>query len=148
MRLNQEQCAELDAIAAKAEDGKLHAKDVVLAARNPNSALHSRFEWDDAKAAESYRLEQARGTIEVYVTSLPGIGECRGYVSLPGDRRGDGGYTKTSDALGNTITRDVLVEQMRADLRQVLKRHSYLRSIAGDVFETIEQALEAKAVAA
>jgi hypothetical protein len=33
---------------------------VVEAARDPNSPLHSAFTWDDAEAAEQYRLAQAR----------------------------------------------------------------------------------------
>jgi len=43
--------------------GKLTAEDVVAAARKRESPLHGCFEWDDNKAAECWRLEQARGLI-------------------------------------------------------------------------------------
>lgn len=44
-------------------DGVLRPADVVDAARNPNSSMHSQFEWDDGEAAEAYRLQQARSLI-------------------------------------------------------------------------------------
>lgn len=34
-------------------------KQVLEAGRNPDSELHKCFEWDDTKAAEKWRLEQA-----------------------------------------------------------------------------------------
>lgn len=39
--------------------GKLTRRDVVDAARPPESPLHKHFEWDDTKAAEQWRLDQA-----------------------------------------------------------------------------------------
>lgn len=43
--------------------GVIYPVDVVNAARNPNSAMHSQFEWDDGEAAEAWRLQQARTLI-------------------------------------------------------------------------------------
>lgn len=39
-------------------------QNVLDLARNENSELHKCFEWDDSKAAESYRLQQARNVIQ------------------------------------------------------------------------------------
>lgn len=39
------------------KNGRLTPQLVVNAAKNPKSALHSRFEWDDTKAAARYRRE-------------------------------------------------------------------------------------------
>lgn len=55
--------AEMQAIAAEADDGVLLAQNVVEAARNPNSTMHDQFEWDDGEAAAAYRLAQARWLI-------------------------------------------------------------------------------------
>lgn len=69
------------AIQALERSGKLTAHDVVRAARNPESPLHSCFEWDDSKAAEQWRLEQARSlirSVEVRITVQDG-----GTVSVP-----------------------------------------------------------------
>jgi hypothetical protein len=81
---------ELEAIAA---GGVLHPADVVEAARNPNSAMHNQFEWDDSEAAEAYRLQQARALIRrvkvnvvrsdqevVHIPSFTRLGSAPGYV--------------------------------------------------------------------
>jgi hypothetical protein len=44
-------------------EGRLTPKAVVRAAANPESPLHPLFEWDDSKAADRHRLDQARTLI-------------------------------------------------------------------------------------
>lgn len=74
-------------------DGVLDPQDVVHAARNPNSAMHGQFEWNDGEAAEAYRLQQARALIKrvrvevvrvdqevVHIPSFIRTGEKKGYV--------------------------------------------------------------------
>jgi hypothetical protein len=54
-------------IIRKQHNGVLHPEHVVdYARRHKKSALHGRFEWDDAKAAELQRLQAARQIISVY----------------------------------------------------------------------------------
>lgn len=43
----------------KTENGGLRPEDVVEDARDPESPMHSWFEWDDTEAAEKYRCTQA-----------------------------------------------------------------------------------------
>jgi hypothetical protein len=43
--------------------GRLTPRDLVEAARDPESPLHAVFEWDDDKAADDWRIEQARRLI-------------------------------------------------------------------------------------
>lgn len=43
--------------------GRLTPAEVVDAARNPKSPLHAYFEWDNDRAADAYRLGQARQLI-------------------------------------------------------------------------------------
>ena len=50
-------------IALEDENGRLTPEAVLTAARDPNSPLHDRFEWDDGKAAAEHRLHQARTLI-------------------------------------------------------------------------------------
>lgn len=47
----------------EAPDGTLTAETVLDDARDPQSPLHAHFEWDDSKAAEAFRLDQARKLI-------------------------------------------------------------------------------------
>ena len=57
--------AELRNIQA-VNDGKLEPELVVEFARDPGTALHRKFEWDDTVAAHYYRLDQARDTIQIF----------------------------------------------------------------------------------
>lgn len=50
--------AELERIES-ARDGKLLPSDLVEAARDPSSALHALFDWNDSEAANRWRLHQA-----------------------------------------------------------------------------------------
>ena len=66
----EEVVAELRHIEEKT--GKLTAEHILNSARSKKSILHSMFEWEDSKAAEKYRLSQARqiiNNIEVVIIS-------------------------------------------------------------------------------
>lgn len=55
-------------IAALAnEQGRLTPSAVLDAARPEDSPIHPCFEWDDSKAAETWRLEQARRLVRAVV---------------------------------------------------------------------------------
>src|SRR3990167_9555092 len=47
-------------IKDKSPNGGVQAKDVVEHSRPEEAPLHSQFEWDDAKAGEEWRIQQAR----------------------------------------------------------------------------------------
>ena len=106
--------AELNALTI---DGVLHPQAVVDFARNPATALHSQFTWDDAEAAEAHRLEQARRVIRVFVVVEP-AGDptpVRAFVSLTTDRKQGGGYRRTVDVVSDAdhyaqMLRDALAE--------------------------------------
>lgn len=114
---------ELRLLSQVSEGGLLMPEKIVeYAQQNPTSALHGEFEWDDAKAAQEHRLQQAREMVRVYVTVLPGtLQKVRGFVSVPSDRANGGGYRQTEGILKN----DDLRKQMVLD---VLKRVEALRS--------------------
>lgn len=50
-----------------ANNGLLTPRLIVEAARPHNSVLHREFEWNQAKAADAFRLEQARALIKIVV---------------------------------------------------------------------------------
>ena len=82
---------------SKLEDrnGRLTPEAVVEAARSPNSPLHDRFEWDNSKAGDCWRLEQARRLIR-YVTVEIEDGDVTftsvAYVHDPSVDDGEQGY--------------------------------------------------------
>lgn len=96
MRLTEEAIAELKALEDRR--GRLTAEQVVEAARPDGSALHGCFEWDDSKAAESYRIEQARELIrrvKIEVTIEERTIKTVGYVRDPDKNATEPGYQNT-----------------------------------------------------
>lgn len=128
---------ELQSIA-DSHDGVLRAHDVVSFARDPSTSLHSRFEWNNGKAAHEYRLWQARQLIRVSVTMLPKVDtEYRAFVSLMPDRKEEGGgYRRTIDVLTKKSSRDQLLSQALAELERLQAKYEQLEELAG-VFAAI-----------
>lgn len=112
--------------------GILRATDVVAFARNPDTALYRRFEWDDTKAAEQYRLWQARELIRVVVQTSPADSTpTRIYVSLTDDRRNDGGgYRTLDDVMRSKAMREALLKQAHADMVRFETKYQHLSELA------------------
>lgn len=47
-------------IKESSPNGGVQAKDLVDHSRDKNAPLHNQFEWDDVKAGEEWRIQQAR----------------------------------------------------------------------------------------
>lgn len=118
-------------LAAIARGGRLDPKRVVdWARRNRSSALHSRFQWDDTKAAEQYRLWQARELIvSVEVTYADGK-QRQVYVS-PISTRGKGGYHRLVDVISDADLRGQFLSDALAELERVCARYEDLTELAG-----------------
>lgn len=100
-------------IESLAIEGVIHPHAVVNAARDPDSALHDYFTWDDTDAAENWRIVEARKLLRVFVVQVGTNtkGETtRAFVSLSGDRNNNGGYRAIVDVLSDA--------EMRAQLLQ------------------------------
>ena len=135
--------AELEQIRQE-HDGLLKAEDVVDFARNPNTALHSKFTWDDTEAAERFRLMQARQVIRVFVKIYPREKQqVRAYVSLVDDRRKGGGYRSTEEVLRASSLRDALVFQAHREMKAFVERYEHLEELAG-VIAAMEGAMVAE----
>jgi hypothetical protein len=124
-------------------EGTLTPESMVSDARDKNSPLHELFEWDDATAAHTARIEQARyiiRTVRFEVTikdvTLTGI-----YLHDPRVDSGEQGYVSSirikSDA---QMARDV----MHAELSRAMAAVDRAREVA-DVLglaKELERALE------
>lgn len=114
------------------QHGELTPNDVVADARNPNSPLHSFFEWDDGQAAEQYRLQQARGLIRavvaVYVREDAPAVRTKAFVHInePGAQH----YRSADHALSQTHTRDMVLRRALDELKQWRKRYKDLEEFA------------------
>lgn len=113
---------ELDKIK-KQYGGRITPIQVLNKAKNKRSTLHDLFEWDNSKAAQKYRISQARDIIRAVVVVLDKTNEeetktVRAFSSV--EIESESGkhqrvYVSVFDALNNTDMRDqVLAEVMDA----------------------------------
>lgn len=122
---------ELEAIREE-HDGLLRAEDVVEFAKDPETALHKKFTWDDSTAAHQFRLLQARAVIRVNVITpeMSGL-TVRAYVSLMGDRmQPGGGYRRIDDVFANVELRRQLLNQALKEARLWQRKFKALEELA------------------
>jgi len=139
-RNSKKQNVELDSIAME-HGGILRASDVVEFARNPDTALHKKFEWDDTKAAERYRINQASHIIKCHVTYIPAEQsepvKVRGYISLP-SMRGNQEYRNTEDILDNDDWRCEMLDMALKELKSFRQKYEVLSELAS-TWEKVDQ---------
>jgi hypothetical protein len=115
-------------LAIKGKHELLTAEEVVEWAKNhQTSALHATFEWDNRKAAEEYRIWQARRLIAIHITVEEGA---RRFVSLSIDRSRDGGgYRDINDVLANKSLHEVLLEDALKELDRMQLKFDRLKEL-------------------
>ena len=124
--------------------GILYPSDVVEYAKDSNTELHQRFDWDDSSAAHQYRLWQARHIINVHVTVLKRDDiKVDTYVSLRADRN-DGcerGYRSMIEVMSNPLLRSTLLEEAMRDFERWEEKYKSIQELA-DIFaaaKTVKQ---------
>ena len=119
----------------KTNSGILRPQAVVEYAKNPETALHSHFTWDDSVAAHSHRLWQARQLIRVSVTVMEtqdGPKDVKAFVSLTPDRSDvGGGYRVLSTVLNDAEQREQLLEDALAELNAFKCKYQDLKELSG-----------------
>lgn len=125
--------------------GNLSPQIVVDFARDATTALHARFEWDDTKAADEYRLHQARMVLAT-VRYQDDTGKTRRmFVSLTEDRGTSNSYTHTAIVMSDAEKRRRLATMAVRELESAQERYSELTEIAGPLAEAVEAAKQAAA---
>lgn len=144
---------ELEQIRTASGDGILHPKAVVDFARNPDTALHSHFTWDDSEAAENYRLWQARKVIKIAITILPHNDTViQTYVSLKQDRylpdeSGEftGGYRHLCEVLKIPSLRKTLLEEAMEAHDAWEEKYQTIKELA-EIFEAAKTVKQRQAL--
>lgn len=112
--------------------GELTPEDVVADAKHDNSPLHALFQWDDSKAAEQYRLSQARtlirAVVAVYVSDEQPAIRMRAYVHVPEGNTSH--YRETTHALSQKKTREIVLRRAWNELRLWRDRYKDLSQFA------------------
>lgn len=120
------------------QNGRLEPQDLVAASREPTAPLHPVFEWNDAVAAEAYRIDQARYVIRSLVVQIgtnPDAPPVRAFVSVV--RGTDHSYTSTAHALADPDLRQQVLERALAELQSWRRRYSEMVELA-QVFAQID----------
>ena len=133
---------ELEKIEAR--DGEITPGAVVDAARPEGSALHKCFEWNDAKAAEQYRLTQASTLIRCIVVK-PEEEEIKEPVRMfvncnPTDdgQKRSGSYINFRSAFEDPESRAVVIANAKHELQVFRAKYSKLNELA-KVFKAIDE---------
>lgn len=121
---------------AESRGGTITPAAVLEYARNPDTRLHRRFEWDDSVASEKFRLLQAAKIIRVNVTYIEGK-KTRQYVSLT-HKRGSGEYREIVAVMSVADSRAALLKDALAELAAFKRKYAGIRALAG-VFAEIDK---------
>jgi hypothetical protein len=132
--------AELLRVRSADPDGFLSRRAIVNAARPEESPLHAYFQWDDSKAADERRLEQAGQLVRrmrVHIVRVPHevrqidveivkIDEKPRTVRMAqaprGGRGANGGYRMVSDIAADDVLASDMVDTLASELFAWIRR--------------------------
>lgn len=107
---------------AEANEGHLKPEAVVTAAKNRRHPLHKHFEWDDQKAAQAYRLGQARHIIRAIAIEDPEDMEDKpAFVSV--SDKGGRSYRSLGEIQSSARLQKLVLESAREDLKNFKRRY-------------------------
>jgi hypothetical protein len=125
--------------------GRLTPRVYVDAARPSESPLHPTLEWDNLRAAELYREDQARHVIRCIRVATPNEkGEQeqrRVFVNVieSVDGEDQNGYAPLARVLSSDDLRQQLIVQARRDLAAFKKRYAELADLVSVADAALEQ---------
>jgi len=119
----------------RSQFGELTPRTVVDSARPAESALHSRFEWDDVVAGEAWRREQAgaliRSVTVTYAEGKLGPKDVRAFVSVrAGESPHSATYVPTGEALANDFTRRLVLAECEREIAALKSKFGHLKEFA------------------
>lgn len=121
--------------------GKLMPRDVVEEAANDKSPIHPVFEWDDEKAAEEFRLEQARSMLRSIFVKISEADELiNQYVNVR-FADDDRCYVGIQQAVQDPEMRKQLLDQALREIVAWRKRHRQLKELSA-VFDAVDRQLQ------
>jgi len=108
--------------------GALNDEVVVEAARPVEHPLHHRFEWDDTKAGQRYRLAQAAALIRMARVDIPEHPErsVRAFVPVYRSEKNRNDYTPVEEVMTDPLLAALTLKQAEREWRQMLARYEHL----------------------
>ncbi|WP_100813924.1 hypothetical protein [Microbacterium lacus] len=127
-------------LAVRDRFGRITPANVVEAARDDESPLHSRFEWDDTVAGARYREVQASELIrKVKITYAAPDGtnrDVRAFLALR-ETETTSAYVPTEEALSDPFTEKLLLQQFEREWKAFRSRYEHLRDFAATIARDI-----------
>lgn len=127
------------------EQGEVTSKSLVDAARSQDSVLHKLFEWDDAKAAEGYRNQQACKilcSLAIVRDDMPEPTVVRAYMNVADDAdnptRRTGSFISVDEAFKDKEKRALVLRCAIREMREIRQKYNALTELAG-IFEMIDE---------
>lgn len=114
---------------------------VVDESREEDAPLHPVFEWNDKKAAESYRIVQAGSLIRnvtVKVEEAPRMEPVRAFVNVAPVGKRKGVFVSIKNAMDDADSREIVLARALAELEKFKEKYKGLRELA-DVFAEIDR---------
>lgn len=123
--------------------GILTPSIVLEEARNPSHSLHSRFEWDDTKAAESWRREQAHTLIRtVQIIYRPASERdsaktVRAWQAVRTDRGHE--FKPSEEVSTDPFLRQMVLSEMAREWQSLKRRYDGFTEFAEMIREDLEK---------
>lgn len=122
--------------------GRIRPEEIVQDAESSDSPLHRCFEWNDAKAAQAFRVDQARLILRsLVIKSGPKVPMAsRAFVAVMtgADKASEKSYVAIGDALEDPVLREQVLDSARRELRSLRAKYARLQELAR-IFEAIDQ---------
>lgn len=120
--------------AVYAKHGELTPEILLDEARHPEHPLHHRFEWDDSKAAESWRLEQSAQLIRsvriTFVTASGQPADLRAFTATKGAESHRSTYRPTEEVVTDPLMLAIVLRDMERDWQTFKRRYEHLSEFA------------------
>jgi hypothetical protein len=120
---------ELEKIRVK--HGTLKPKIVLKEATNPKHPLHNRFEWDDAKAGNMYRLQQAQELIASvryrFTTPTGEERNIRRYYAVRATDADQYEYDDVEEAMQDAFRRKLILNEMQRRMDELAQQYGNLQ---------------------
>jgi hypothetical protein len=117
--------------------GTLTPSIVLDEARDPDSPLHHRFEWDDGAAAEKWRLHQAGNLLRVKFrrNTDGGVQEVRAFWPVregedDGAEAPHADYRPIREVVEDPVARQVMLNSMVRDANSFRRRYAHMQEFA------------------
>ena len=123
-------------LALRDDERLIHVDTVIIwASEHRNSDVAQAIEWDDLRAAASWRRDQVRQLIQIHIVD---VDHKRLTISLVRDRGQGGGYRNIDDVLSNMEMRRAALLDAVSEFERLSARHDHFSELE-PIFATIQE---------